>query len=85
MKTIDITNLQKKINELRTTAHRTQTDSDWELFRNTRNELKDKTKSAEKRHSTKSLWRRKIQKQFGERFIEFLNQILKDAPRHQHD
>ena len=55
MKTIDITNLQKKINELRTTAHRTQTEPEWELFRNTRNELKDKTKSAERTFYKKAL------------------------------
>ena len=39
----------------------------------------------QKEYFTKRHWRRKIQKQFGERFIEFLNQILKYAPRHQHD
>ena len=55
MKTIDITNLQKKINELRAIAHRTQTESDWELFRNTRNELQDKTKSAERTFYKKEL------------------------------
>ena len=38
----------------------------------------------QKEHFTKRHWRRKIQKQFGEQFIEFLNQILKDALRHQH-
>ena len=46
MKTLDIINLQKKRNELRTTTHRTQTELDWELFRNTRNELKYRIKSA---------------------------------------
>ena len=55
MKTIDITNLQKKINELLTTAHGTQTESDWELFRNTRNEPKDKTKIAERTFYKKAL------------------------------
>ena len=45
----------KKINELRTTAHRTQTESEWELFRNTRNELKDQTKSAERTFYKKAL------------------------------
>ena len=66
-----------------TIAHRTQTESDWELFRNTRNELKCKIKSA-KENFTKRHWHRKIQKEFGEQFTEFLNQILKDALHHQH-
>ena len=32
METLDIINLEKKRSELRTTAHRTQTESDWELL-----------------------------------------------------
>ena len=55
MKTLDIINLQKKRNELRTTAHRTQTESDWELFRKTRNELKYKVKSAKRTFYKKAL------------------------------
>ena len=55
MKTIDIINLQKKRNELCTPAHRTQTVSDWELFRNSRNELKYKTKSAKRTFYKKAL------------------------------
>ena len=55
MKRLDIVNLQKKRNELRTTAHRTQTESDWELFRNTRNELKYKIKSAKRTFYKKAL------------------------------
>ena len=46
MKTLDIINIQKNRNELRTITHRTQTESDWQLFRNTRNELKYKIISA---------------------------------------
>ena len=38
----------------------------------------------QKEHFTKRHWRRKIQKQYREQFIQFLNQILKDALRHQH-
>ena len=45
MKTLDILNLQKKRNELRTTALKTQTELDWQLFRNIRNELRYKIKS----------------------------------------
>ena len=41
--------------------------------------LKVQKERFKKRH-----WRRNIQKQFGEQFKEFLNQILKDALRHQH-
>ena len=48
MKTLDIINLQKKRNELHTTAHRTQTESGWGCFRNTRNEPKYKIKSAKR-------------------------------------
>ena len=55
MKALDIINLEKKRNELRTTAHRTQTESDWELFRNTRNELKYKVKSAKRTFYKKAL------------------------------
>ena len=55
MKTFDIVNLQKKRNELGTTAHRTQTESDWELFRNSRNELKCKVKSAKRKFYKKAL------------------------------
>ena len=45
MKTLDILNLQKERNELRTTALKTQTELDWQLFRNIRNELRYKIKS----------------------------------------
>ena len=45
MKTVDIINLQKKRNKLCTTAHRTQTEPEWELFRDTGSELKYKIKS----------------------------------------
>ena len=55
MKTLDIINLQKERNELRTTAHRTQTQSDWQLFRNTRNELKYRIKSAKRTFYKKAL------------------------------
>ena len=55
MKTLDIINLQKKRNKLRTTVHRTQTESDWELIRNTRNELKYKIKSAKRTFYKKPL------------------------------
>ena len=55
MKRLDIVNLQKKRNELRTTAHRTQTESDWELFRNTRNELKYKIKIVKRTFYKKAL------------------------------
>ena len=55
MKRLDIVNLQKKRSELRTTTHRTQTQSDWELFRNTRNELKYKIKSAKRTFYKKAL------------------------------
>ena len=55
MKTLDIINLQKKRNELRTAARRTQTESDWELFRNTRNELKYKIISAKRTFYKKAL------------------------------
>ena len=48
MKTLNIINLQKKINELRSMVQRTQTESGWELFRNTRNELKYKIKCKDK-------------------------------------
>ena len=48
MKTLDIINIQKNRNELRTITYRTQTESDWQLFRNTRNELKYKIKSAKR-------------------------------------
>ena len=65
MKLLDIINLQKERNELRTTAHRTQTESDWELFRNTRNGLKYKIKSAKRTfykkaqasRNSKTIWR----------------------------
>ena len=55
MKSLEIVNLQKKRNELRTTAHRTQTESHWKLFRNTRNELKYKIKSAKRTFYKKAL------------------------------
>ena len=55
MKRLDIVNLQKKRNELRTTARRMQTESDWELFRNARNELKYKIKSAKRTFYKKAL------------------------------
>ena len=55
MKTLDIVNLQKKRNELRATAHRTQTESDLELFKNTRNELKYKIKSVKRTFYKKTL------------------------------
>ena len=55
MKTLDIINLQKKRNELRTAARRTQTESDWELFRNTKNELKYKIISAKRTFYKKAL------------------------------
>ena len=55
MKVLDIINLEKKRNELRTAAHRTQTESDWELFRNTKNELKYKIESAKRTFSKKAL------------------------------
>ena len=55
MKTLDIINLQNKRNELRTTAQRTQTESDWQLFRNTRNELKYKIISAKRTFYKKAL------------------------------
>ena len=55
MKTLDIINLQKKRNELPTTAHRTQTGSDWQLFKNTRNEQKYKIKSAKRTFYKKAL------------------------------
>ena len=48
MKTLDIINIQKNRNELRTITYRTQTESDWQLFRNIRNELKYKIKSAKR-------------------------------------
>ena len=48
MKTLDIINLQEIRNELRTTAHRTPAESDLELLRNTRNEVKYKIKSAKR-------------------------------------
>ena len=47
-------------------------------FRNTRNTLNIRSKNR-KEHFTKRHWRRKIQKQFGGQFTEFLSQILKDA------
>ena len=53
MKTLDIINLQKKRNELCTIAHRTKTESDWELFKNNRNELRYKIKSAKKKKNYK--------------------------------
>ena len=49
MKTLDIINLQKKRNELCTIAYRTKTESDYELFKNNRNELRYKIKSAKKK------------------------------------
>ena len=55
MKRLDIVNLQKKRNELHTTAHRTQTESDWKLFRNTINEQKYKIKSAKRTFYKKAL------------------------------
>ena len=55
MKTLDIINLPKKRNELGTTAHRTETDSNRELFRNTRNELKYQIKSAKRTFYKKTL------------------------------
>ena len=55
MKTLDIINLQKKRIGLRTIAHRTQTESDWELFRSTSNELKYKIKSAKRTFYKKAL------------------------------
>ena len=66
MKTLDIINLQKKRNELCTIAHRTKTESDWELFKNNRNELRYKIKSAKKKKNykktlpsknSKTIWR----------------------------
>ena len=42
----DCFSLHAPINSITFTAHRTQTESDWELFRNSRNEMKHKIKSA---------------------------------------
>ena len=55
MKTLDIINIQKKRNELHATGHRTQTESDKELFRNIRSELKYKIEKAKRRFYKKAL------------------------------
>ena len=70
LKDLDINQLQKQRDFFRKRAHDTQLDSDWKLFRETRNELK-KVSRQPSTISKNQLLLRKDQKRFGVPYTGF--------------
>ena len=55
MKDLDIVNLQNECRNLRYQCHQTKLESDWKLFRQSRNKLKYKIENKKKQFYIKAL------------------------------
>ena len=71
MKDLQINDLQQSCHEKRTTAHRTQSDSDWNEFRDARNALKRKIK-----HTKKTFYRRLLSSKKPKEVWRLIHRIL---------
>ena len=76
LKDLNITELKRKRDKLRYTAHQTQSDEDWVLFRKIRNKLKSSIKSAKTTFLKKALSSKRTVDVW-----KIIHRILKPSPK----